>query len=188
MKTYDLKKQLYIIIAICLFTVHARAQNILVSKNASVSFFSSTVMEDIEGKSNTASSVINSKTREIIFKVSNTSFQFKKKLMQEHFNENYMESDRFPFSKFSGKITDDIDLSKDGNYTVNVEGNLDIHGVTKPYQCKVTLVIAQGIITAKTAFKVKIEDHKIKVPSLVFKNIAEFVEVRLSAVYQAKKT
>jgi len=188
MKTYYSMKQLYIMIYICLFTIHAHAQNTLISKNATVSFFSSTVMEDIEGKSNTASSVINSKSREIIFKVSNTSFQFKKKLMQEHFNENYMESDRFPFSMFSGKITDDIDLSKDGNYTVNVEGNLDIHGVVKPYQCKVTLLIAQGIITAKTAFKVKIEDHQIKVPSLVFKNIAEFVEVRLSAVYQAKKT
>ncbi|MGY0038448.1 hypothetical protein [Pedobacter sp. NJ-S-72] len=129
MKTNYSTKQVYIIICMCLFTFHARAQNILVSKNAAVSFFSSTVMEDIEGKSNTASSVINSQSREIIFKVSNTSFQFKKKLMQEHFNENYMESDRFPFSKFSGKITDDIDLSKDGNYTVNVEGNLDIHTV-----------------------------------------------------------
>ncbi|KIO78228.1 hypothetical protein TH53_04935 [Pedobacter lusitanus] len=181
-------KQAYLLICLCLFNIHAHAQDILISKNAAVSFFSSTVMEDIEGKSNTASSVINAKSREIIFKVSNTSFQFKKKLMQEHFNENYMESDRFPFSKFSGKITDDIDLSKDGNYTVNVEGSLDIHGVAKPYQCKVNLVIAQGNITAKTTFKVKIEDHQIKVPSLVFKNIAEFVDVRLSAVYQPKKT
>lgn len=186
MKT--LKNKLLLLLGICLLTMHVHAQDIFISKNAAVSFFSSTVMEDIEGKSTTASSVINAKTREIIFKVSNTSFQFKKKLMQEHFNENYMESDRFPFSKFSGRITDDTDLTKDGNYTVNVEGNLDIHGVTKPYQCKVTLLIAQGIITAKTTFKVKIEDHQIKVPSLVFKNIAEFVEVRLSAVYQAKKT
>jgi hypothetical protein len=186
MKTNYIMKRVSLFICICLSAIHARSQDILISKNASVSFFSSTVMEDIEGKSNTANSVINAKTKELIFKVSNTSFQFQKKLMQEHFNENYMESDKFPFSKFSGKITDDIDLSKDGNYTVSVAGNLDIHGVVKPYQGKVTLAIVQGVITAKTTFKVKIEDHHIKVPTLVFKNIAEFVEVRLSAVYQAK--
>lgn len=188
MKTHYLIKRVSLFICTCLFAIHAHAQDILISKNASVSFFSTTVMEDIEGKSNTASSVINAKTKELIFKVSNTSFQFPKKLMQEHFNENYMESDKFPFSKFSGKITDDVDLSKDGNYTVSVAGNLDIHGVVKPYQGKVSLTIAQGVITAKTTFKVKIEDHNIKVPSLVFKNIAEFVEVRLSAIYQPKKT
>lgn len=183
-----MKKILYLLLFICSFTLPSRAQNILSCKSATVSFFSGTVMEDIEGKSNTASSVIDPKTRNIIFKVSNTSFQFQKKLMQEHFNEDYMESDRYPFSKFSGKITDELDLNKDGNYTVTVEGTLLIHGVTKPWACKVAMTISNGVVTAKSVFKIKIEDYQIKVPSLVFKNIAEYVEVRLSAVYQPTKT
>ena len=108
--------------------------------------------------------------------------------MQEHFNENYMESEKYPFSTFKGKITDNVDLSKDGTYNVNIEGMLDVHGVSKSYQTKAVIVVAKGLITTKSTFKVKIEDHKIKVPSLVFKNIAEFVEVRIAAVYQPKKS
>jgi hypothetical protein len=162
------------------------AQNIFVANNASVSFFSSTVVEDIEATSTTASSVLDTKSRNIIFRVSNTSLSFKKKMMQDHFNENYMESDKYPYSEFKGTITDDVDLSKDGNYVVNVSGNLNVHGVTKSYQTKATLSVKQGIITAKATFRVRIEDHKIKIPSLVFKNIAEFVDVRVSGVYRPK--
>jgi hypothetical protein len=163
------------------------AQNIFVTKSASVAFFSSTIVEDIEATSTTASSVLDTKSRNIIFRANNTSFQFKKKMMQEHFNENYMESDKYPYSEFKGKITDDVDLTKDGNYVVNVSGNLNVHGVTKSYQTKATLSVNQGTITAKATFRVRIEDHQIKIPSLVFKNIAEFVDVRVSGVYQAKK-
>lgn len=163
------------------------AQQIYISRNASVSFFSSTVVEDIEGKSTTASAALDIKSKNIVVKVSNTSFQFKKKLMQEHFNENYMESDQFPYSIFNGKITDDVDLSKEGTFNVNVSGTLSVHGISKPYQTKAAITVEKGVISAKTVFKVKIEDHQIKIPSLVFKNIAEYVEVRISAVFQPKK-
>ncbi|MCX2486198.1 YceI family protein [Pedobacter sp. MR2016-24] len=181
-------KRMILLFGLCLSFMAAGAQNIFVSKATSITFFSSTPVEDIEGKSTTASSVVDIKSRNIVFKVSNTSFQFKKKLMQEHFNENYIESDKYPFSIFRGKITDDVDLSKDGSYTVNVEGTLDIHGVTKAYQSKANIVVAKGVITARTTIRVKIEDHQIKVPSIVFKNIAEFVDVRISATYQPKKS
>jgi polyisoprenoid-binding protein YceI len=175
------------IILILLLTHQAlRAQNILISKSSTISFFSSTVVEDIEAKSSAGSSVLDINSRNVIFKVRNTSFQFEKKLMQEHFNENYIESDKYPFSTFKGNIIDNIDLAKDGTYQVTIKGTLDIHGVTKPYQTKATLIVDKGLINAKTVFKVKIEDHQIKVPSLVFKNIAEYVEVRISALYQPK--
>lgn len=180
-------KRTILILALCLSFIAAGAQNIYVSKTTAITFFSSTPMEDIEGKSTTANSVIDIKSRNIVFKVANTSFQFKKKLMQEHFNENYIESDKYPFSIFRGKITDDVDLNKDGSYEVNVEGSLDIHGVTKAYQSKATIVVAKGMISARTTIRVKIEDHQIEVPSIVFKNIAEFVDVRISATYQPKK-
>jgi polyisoprenoid-binding protein YceI len=181
-----MKKILFIAI-ICLIRLSsASAQNIFISKQASIGFFSSTSLEDIEATSTTPNSVIDIKSRNILFKVSNTSFQFKKKLMQEHFNENYMESDKYPVSTFKGKITDDVDLSKDGTYNVTIDGSLDIHGVTKNYQSKATLVVSKGVITAKTAFKVRIADHGIKVPSIVFAKIAEAVDVRISATYQPK--
>lgn len=180
-------KKSAILLCLCLLSIAVHAQNILTSKSAAVSFFSKTPVEDIDGKSTTGSSAIDLDSKNIIFKVSNTSFQFKRKLMQEHFNENYMESDKYPFTTFKGKITDDLNFSKDGTYTLNAEGNLDVHGVVKSYQTKVQFVVANGTITAKTTFKVRVEDHHIKVPSIVFKNIAEVVDVEASAIYQQKK-
>lgn len=179
-------KPLFLFLFIALFNPTAKAQQIFLSKNASISFFSSTPAEDIEGKSTTANSALDIKSGNILFKVGNTSFQFKKKLMQEHFNENYMESDKFPVSTFKGKINESPDLSKDGTYPVTIDGTLDIHGVSKAYLTKAILVVSKGIITAKTAFNVKIADHKIEIPSLVFTKIAEAVEVRISAIYQPK--
>lgn len=177
-------KKVLILLVICLVGVSARAQGLLICKNATVSFYSSTVLEDIEAKSNTGTSAINVKTGEMLFKVSNTSFRFQKKLMQEHFNENYMESEKFPFSEFKGKITGAYDVTKNGTYKVIVSGNLTIHGVSKPYSGPAELTVSDGGISAKAAFKVKIADHEIKIPSLVFKNIAEFVEVNIQAFYK----
>lgn len=175
------------LLLLSLVNIFAQAQQILVSNKADLSFFSSTIVEDIEGKSNMGSSVIDASTGNIIFKVRNTSFQFKKKLMQEHFNENYMESDKYPFSEFKGKLDKPIDLKTNGTFKVDVQGNLQVHGVTKPYKTVADIVVNNGIVTAKSVFKVRIAAHKIEIPSLVFKNIAEFVEVRINATYQPKK-
>jgi len=182
-----MKKAILTTLAVALCYFSAVAQHIYISKNAAVSFFSTTPAEDIEGKSVQGSSVIDISTRNIIFKVANTSFQFQKKLMQEHFNENYMESDKFPASTFKGKIVETIDLTKDGTFNVTVAGTLDLHGVSKNYQTKATIIVNQGSISAKTVFNVKIADHQIKVPTIVFAKIAEMVEVRISAQYQPKK-
>jgi len=179
-------KKIIIILNLLLISQALFAQKLIISKNAPVTFFSSTILEDIEGKSAEGNSVLDLSTRNILFRVRNSSFQFKKKLMQEHFNENYIESEKYPYSTFKGKIVENIDLSKEGTFQVNIQGNLDIHGISKPYQTKATLVIHNGSIDAKTVFKVKVADHQIKVPSLVFKNIAEYVEVRISALYQPK--
>lgn len=166
---------------------HVSAQQILISNRAAVSFFSSTIVEDIEGKSNIGSSAIDAKTGSIIFKVPNTSFQFKKKLMQEHFNENYMESEKYPTSEFKGKLHRPIDLNANGSYKVNVSGKLTVHGVSKDYRTTADISVNNGTVTAKSVFKVRVADHNIKIPTLVFKNIAEIVEVRIQALYQPKK-
>lgn len=181
-------KAFFIFCTAMLLSFSSNAQAIFISKTASVAFFSSTVIENIEGKSNVANAVIDTKSRNVLFKVANTSFQFKKKLMQEHFNENYMESDKYPYSTFKGKIKEEVDLSKNGKYAVTLEGTLDLHGVSKTYLVPAVFIVADGTINASTVFKIKISDHHIDVPTLVFKNIAEFMEVRASASYQPKKS
>lgn len=161
----------------------AQQTNSFVSKAASISFFSSAPLEDIEAKSNLAGSALNIKTGEIIFRVKITSFQFDKKLMQEHFNENYMESDKYPLSEFKGKIEDCEKLAKDGTYKLNVSGTLQIHGVGKPYSTAATFNVKNGTIKAIAAFDVRLADHKISIPSIVGKKIAEVVKVKIEAAY-----
>ncbi|QIL39008.1 YceI family protein [Pedobacter sp. HDW13] len=179
-----MKKLLITLILVSAFAaVHAQ---MLISKDAIISFFSKAPMEDIDAISKTAVSGINIKTGEIIFKINNNSFQFKKKLMQEHFNENYMESDTYPTSEFKGKIIDPVDFSKLGTYNVVVKGNLQIHGVTKTYQTQAKITVTSDAVTANAAFKVKLEDHKIKIPTIVIAKIAEVVDVKINAVYPTK--
>lgn len=180
-------KKIVLIILLISSSLGIKAQQILIANKAKVSFFSTTVMEDIEGKSDNAVSVIDAKSGEIIFRVKNTSFQFKKKLMQEHFNENYMESEKYPISEFKGKIKEPIALSTDATQKVAIEGHLSIHGVTKFYKTQAELIINKGTVNAKAVFRVRIADHGIEIPKLVFKNIAEFVEVTIQSTYIAKK-
>src|SRR5436309_1609004 len=133
-------KALNLIVVLLAFLMNSiYAQDVLMTRNANVSFFSQTPVEDIRATNKTGASAINLKTGEIYFKVNITSFDFESKLMQEHFNENYMESDKYPCSEFKGKITDMADVSRPGTYNVNVDGKLTLHGVTKNY--KVTAVI-----------------------------------------------
>jgi polyisoprenoid-binding protein YceI len=160
-----------------------RAQQIYTSDQVEFTFFSKAPIEDISAKSQTGVSAIDVKTRSIYFKVNIRSFEFHKRLMQQHFNENYLESSKYPFAEFKGSILDNVDLSKDGTYPVTVRGNLNIHNVTKNYTVKGQLIVKQGNITANSNFQVKLADHHIKIPRLVIRNIAEIVQVQVLAVY-----
>lgn len=157
---------------------------IVKSHNAQLSFFSEAPIENINAESNTGVSALNLSTKTIYFKVFMSSFKFKKSLMQEHFNENYMESFKYPTAEFNGKINDPIDLTKDGTYHVTVQGDLNIHGVIKNYIVKGELKVMGGEISANSTFPVKLADHEIKIPKLVIKNIAEIVQVTVSAHYK----
>lgn len=159
------------------------AQDIYSCRNANLSFFSSAPMEDIEAKTDKAVSAINIKTGAVYFKVPVNTFKFRKKLMEEHFNENYLETEKYPYAEFKGKFSNPVDLSKDGTYDVTVEGILSIHGVDKAYKEKGTITVQNGKLTTLSKFNVRLEDHKIKIPTLVIKNIAEVVEVTVNATY-----
>ena len=176
-------KHLIALLTGLVLTTACFAQDVYSCRNTILSFFSATPMEDIDATTSKGVSAINLKTGAVYFKVAVNSFKFKKPLMEEHFNENYLESDKYPTAEFKGKIIDNIDLHKDGTYNVTVEGTLSMHGVDKVYREKATLTVQAGKPAATAKFNVKLADHHIKIPTLVVKNIAEVVEVTIKANY-----
>ena len=159
------------------FTVQAQKY---MTKNGNIKFYSETPIETIEATNNQVNAALDSQTGDLVFKVLIKSFQFEKALMQEHFNENYMESDKFPNSTFVGKVTNltAVDFSKEKSYETTIEGDLTIHGVTKKISEKGTFTVKAGDkIHGISKFNVKPADYSIKIPGAVVKNIAETIEV-----------
>ena len=156
-----------------------------ISKTGHIWFYSHTPMEEIEADNHQVASILDVSTGDIVFSMLVKAFEFKRALMQEHFNENYMESDKIPKAGFKGKITNlsKIDFKKDGTYPAEVSGDLSIHGVTKPVTTKGTIEIKGGNITAKAKFVVSPKDYDIKIPSLVEDKIAKTVEINIDTPY-----
>jgi polyisoprenoid-binding protein YceI len=161
----------------------ATAQKTYKATAARIGFYSHTPIEDIEAKSDKASSVIDPSKNQLAFVVTNTSFVFPNSLMQEHFNDKYMESDKYPKSSFSGKINEPIDWNVDGEYKATVTGKLKIHGEETDRTIPATISIKEGKVSAKSEFMVKTADHKIEIPKLVWEKIAEELKVNVSAEY-----
>jgi hypothetical protein len=160
---------------------------IYIAKTCEISFFSSSPLEDIEAVNKAAKPIINTSNNEVAIKIVISAFQFEKPLMQEHFNENYMESEKFPNAMFKGKINETVDWTKDGEYKVTVTGKLTIHGVEKDRTIDGIVKIKGQEINISSKFKIHIADHGIKVPSLYVQNIAEDVDVKLNATLEPYK-
>ena len=159
------------------------------TRTGKVTFFSKTSMLDIQAINNEVACAMDAKDGSLQFIVLIKSFKFEAALMQEHFNENYMESDKFPKSEFKGKITDisAVNFTKDGTYNVKVSGKLTIHGVTKDVNVPGTIVIKNGEVTANATFNVKCADYGVKIPSLVASKISEDIKVTVNAPMAAIK-
>jgi hypothetical protein len=177
-------KTILILLAWLSFTNQA-GQDLYACKNAKVSLYSSAPIEDIKASTSSGTSVYNSSTGEFAFAVTIRSFQFEKSLMQEHFNDDYMESDKFPKATFKGKINEHPDLSKDGSYPVTATGDFQVHGVTQSRTINGNLKVSGGVITMTSEFMVKCADHHIDIPKIVFHNIAESIKINVSATYTA---
>ncbi|HNX55536.1 MAG TPA: YceI family protein [Prolixibacteraceae bacterium] len=178
-------KRLFFVFVILAASVSAFSQGKYISKNAYISFYSSTSMEDILGESNEAVTILNAETGEIAFQALMTTFHFKRALMEEHFNENYMESTKFPKTKFSGKIEGfNKDMLKNPASEVKVTGTLSVHGVDKTITVPVKLGMGNGKLVGTAKFKVTPEDYGIAIPSLVRDKIAKQMEVTVKAEYQ----
>ena len=180
-----MKKLKIIIILIILCSAGSIYAQKVFTKNGNISFFSKAVLENISANNNQVIGILNQKTGELIFSVIIKSFHFKKNLMEEHFNEDYMESDKYPKSTFKGKITDPsrVDFSKDGNYTIAVSGELTIHGITKTVSAPGVISIKKLTPTASSTFSIKLADYNIKIPALVRGNISEHIEITINCTY-----
>ncbi len=162
----------------------ATAQKVY-TKNGTISFFSKTEMEDIKAENNQVMSVLNLQTGELQFSLLIKNFHFPKALMEEHFNENYLESEKYPKSTFKGQVTDiaKVKLSADGTYPVTVSGELTMHGVTNKVTTKGTITVKAGKATGHSVFTVALADYKIEVPKLVEKNISKTIEITVHSLY-----
>ena len=178
-------KRIVLFIIVMLLALPSGAQKYM-TRNGYIGFYSHTALEDIKGDNNQVASVLDIATGGIVFQVLIKSFRFDKALMEEHFNENYMESEKFPKSTFNGKITNlsEIDFSKTGTYDVTVEGDLKIHGVTNKVSAKGKLEVRSDGITASSGFNLVPEDYKIEIPGIVRNNIAKSMEVTVTMKYE----
>ena len=156
------------------------------SKTGKISFHSDAKMEQIEATNTSASTVIDVATGSMEWAVLIQGFKFEKSLMQDHFNENYMESATYPKAKFKGKIENIsmVNFSKDGVYNVTVNGQLEMHGVTKPVTTQGTITVKGGVVSAKSKLTVLLADYGIEIPKLVEENISKSVDISIMADYQ----
>ncbi len=175
-------KRLFFITTLLVSLIPAKSQDVYLSTNSTISFFSETPLENIDAVTNQAVGALNVKTKTVFFKAKLSTFEFKKSLMQEHFNENYMESEKYPFATFNGTINEEVDLTQEGTYQITATGKFSSHGVDQDRTIPGTIVVKDDSLEVTSAFDVKVADHQIKIPSVVAQNIAETMQVKVHAV------
>tara|TARA_B100001758_G_C18152104_1_gene474603 strand:+ start:157 stop:678 length:522 start_codon:yes stop_codon:yes gene_type:complete len=161
------------IFLLLMLSVQVNAQ-IFIAKNGEINFFSETPIENISAINKNVSAVFDASTNDLVFQLNITDFKFPIALMQEHFNENYLESDIYPTSTFSGKV---INI-ENGNATV--QGDLKIHGLSNRIKVDGAMIINKDFISISAEFTVKLEDYNIEVPKIVMYKIAEEIDVRVN--------
>ena len=162
-----------IIIILLISSINLQAQK-FIGKNGKISFFSEAPMEDIKAINNKVSAVYDSDEKQFIFQLNIKDFIFPKPLMQEHFNENYLESDIYPKSTFIGKV-----ISQDAATTI-VEGDLTIHGKTNKVKLAGNLYQENNTVNISSNFTVMLEDYDVKIPKLVMYKIAEMIDIKVA--------
>jgi len=171
-------KKLFLIVILFTAASVSQAQERFLTRAGHIKFFSAAPMENIEAHNHQVTAVVDA-NGEIAFKVIMKSFDFEKAAMQEHFNKQYLHTDKYPEAKFEGKITNisSVNLKKDGSYPAQIEGKLTIHGITKNIEQRGTIVVKGGNVVTNAKFSIKLADYEVKVPSDFSKKISETVEI-----------
>lgn len=145
-----------------------------------IGFYSKTALEDIKAENNQVFAIIDAGKKNLALQLLVKGFIFQKELMQEHFNENYVESDKYPKATFNGSYTGDVPVGRDGTYKVTVKGNLSLHNVTKAVEFPATIEVKNGHLIGLSDFKLKPEDFNITIPSLVRDKIDKEISVKVN--------
>lgn len=163
------------------------SQNVAAQKysaeHSSVIFFSDAAIEDIKGINTKAQSIFVKESGDVAFSIPIKDFEFEKALMKEHFNEKYMETDKFAKSSFQGNISG-YQPNVPGEQNAEALGKITIHGVTKELKVPGSIEFREGKVFLKSKFMVRLEDYNIKIPQLLWKNVAEEVEVTIEFTYK----
>lgn len=182
-------KKLLIITSVLITCLVSFSQDRILTRAGKISFYSKAPMEDIEAHNKAAISVVDKTTGQMEFSVLLKGFEFEKALMQEHFNEKYVESDKFPKATFKGKINDisKVNFGKDGKYSVTISGKLTLHGETKDITANGTFTIQGGVVNGTSEFVVGVDDFKIVIPGIMKDKIAKTVKVTVNCNYEPAK-
>ena len=184
------KKNLVALAFLVLFAGSINAQDRYFTKTGKIDFSSKAPLEDIEAKNKTVTAVLDTKTGAIQFKVQMKGFEFEKALMQEHFNENYVESGKYPEANFKGTVANNsaVNYGKDGTYNVTVKGKLTLHGVTKDVEAPGSIKVAGGKIDAASNFNIQLSDYNISIPSVVKDKISNNIKITVDTKLEPLKS
>lgn len=171
----------FLLVILTSFTALAQNNRYFV-KSSKVVFVSKAPLETIRAVSQNLKGVIDVTTRSIAFSIANTSFEgFNSPLQQDHFHENYVESEKFPHCTFQGKIIDDVNFQQDGVYPVRVKGILNVKGIGQERIIKGNITVRGSELTINCGFDVPVVDHEIRIPRIVQQKIAPVIEITLMA-------
>jgi hypothetical protein len=189
MLLWVVKKYAVICFVLCIAccTAFAQDSSIYQTVNGRISFSSEAPLELIRASSGQLAGILDNDKKAFTFKINIRSFQgFNSPLQREHFNENYMESDKFPDASFKGKIIEEEDLSKDGDYEIRAKGVLTIHGVAQERIVKTSVSVKNKKITITGKFSVLLSDHNIPIPIVVYKKLANEIKVEVTATLEPR--
>jgi hypothetical protein len=183
-------KRIAILISIMTLNISsllAQGGNIFSTTSGKISFQSDAPFELIKASSKDLKGLLDVSKKTFAFKVRMETFEgFNSALQREHFNENYIESDKFPEASFDGKIIEDVDLTKEGTYTVRAKGNFSIHGVSQERIIKSDVVVKDGKINIHSTFSVLLSDHNIPIPKVVKDKLSEDIKVDVTTTLQPR--
>jgi polyisoprenoid-binding protein YceI len=165
------------------------AQDKYFTKSGSINFVSKGAIETIQANHRSVTCVLDSKTGAVQFAVLMKGFEFKKALMQEHFNENYVESDKYPKAEFRGQIVNNSEIAytKDGVYNAHVKGKLTLHGQTKDVEADGKITVKGGKLFANSDFTILMSDYNIAIPKLVKENMSNTVTITVNCTLEPLK-
>lgn len=184
-----MKSKMIIMVALFLSATAIQAQDKFYTKSGNISFHSKAPLENIDAVHKSVTCVLDSRTGNMQFAVLMKGFEFEKALMQEHFNENYVESHKYPKAEFRGQVVNNGDISyvKDGSYTAKVKGKLTLHGETRDVEATGKLVVKSGRISADAEFRIQLSDYGIEIPKIVKENISNSVLITVDCAMEPLK-